>query len=318
MSGFGSCASSATLGRRLSSMPEFDDIPLVDGHLHPPLLDPDVHPFVRFFTESDDAEILKHHSPNSVFFRRAISELASLFGCEPSTEGVQAARKQLGADGLMRLLVDGANWETLLVDDGYPRQGALTIDEMARGSGRVARRVLRLEALEEDLLVEADSAEHLAQLLLNQLEAQNDFVGLKSIVAYRSGLDVREPEPAQLAGEFQEARSQQAAGKVRLDSKALIDFCLLKSAGVGRRRWQACSVPHGIRRSRYRSQPRQSRAASPRAGVTATGIFADRPSSRLISIRPRGRLPRLCVPAGLCGLVRGEPDASALRVATGP
>lgn len=210
-------------------MAEFDDIPLVDGHLHPPLLDPDAHPFVRYFTEAGDDEILEYHSANTLFFRRAISELAAVLGCEPFVEAVQVARRQLGADRLTALLVDSGNIETLLVDDGYPRQGALTIEQIASASQRSSRRVLRLEALEEDLVPRASSPQHLGQLLLEQLEARKDFVGLKSIVAYRSGLDVVEPDSPQLQRGFDEARSQREAGDIRLQAKAVIDFCLLRA-----------------------------------------------------------------------------------------
>jgi uncharacterized protein len=210
-------------------MAEFDDISLVDGHLHPPLRLPDVQPFVRYFSEAADSDSLERHASHTLFFQRAVMELAAFLGCDPEAPAVQEARQALGMERYLRLLVESANVEALLIDDGYPPEGALTLAEIQDIVKRPARRVLRLESLVETLLPKSQSPNQLMDLMLRELEAQPRPAALKSIIAYRSGLDVREPEPDALGQAFAILHASSAQRPIRLQSKPLLDFCLLRA-----------------------------------------------------------------------------------------
>ena len=64
-------------------MVPFSDIPLVDGHAHPPLR-PELaarEPFARFFTEAPFAEA------NTLFYRQALRELAARAAAALSRSG---------------------------------------------------------------------------------------------------------------------------------------------------------------------------------------------------------------------------------------
>jgi hypothetical protein len=93
----------------------FQEIPLVDSHLHPMLRSPDVHPFARYFTEADDEALVRDFTQNTLFYRRAIRDLSALLDCAPNAESVERARGAMEPGEFMRLLVRTANVKALLV-----------------------------------------------------------------------------------------------------------------------------------------------------------------------------------------------------------
>jgi predicted TIM-barrel fold metal-dependent hydrolase len=210
----------------------FAEIPLIDGHLHPPLLDAAASTssgYVRFFSEAADEESLARHAPHSLFFHRAVAELAGLLGCAPDPEAVVAARSALGLPALLRLLVHDAGVEALLIDDGYPPAGAMAVEAVGDAAGCTAGRVLRIETLAESLFHEAGSARDLADRLMRALMAVPRPLALKTIVAYRSGLQVAEPAADTVTRAFEGVRAASAFERPRLTAKPLLDFLLLRA-----------------------------------------------------------------------------------------
>ena len=210
-------------------MTPFHEIPLVDGHLHPPLVAAEVHPFARYFTEAADPAIVSRHVPQTLFYRRAISELAELLDCAPDAEAVQGARRALGPRVYLQLLAREANVQTLLIDDGYPGVGAFALDDIAGQSGCTTRRILRIETLAESLVAGAASATELADQLTSAIEAQREAVALKTIVAYRCGLQVTPVGVAEAESAFAGVRAASGWNPPRLTSKPLLDYLLLRA-----------------------------------------------------------------------------------------
>jgi uncharacterized protein len=187
----------------------FDDIPLVDNHAHPWLKVPD-EPYSRYFSEGPVAQ------PDTLFYRHALRELADLLGCAADEASVMAARQERG---FVRRLAQDARLQTILVDDGYPREGGCSLSEMAEAAGVQVRRVLRLERLAEDLVLEhRDLADLHAAFLAGLEAARPGLVAVKSVIAYRSGLDMQPPDPGAAAV----ALRQVPPG--RLTSKPLLEY----------------------------------------------------------------------------------------------
>src|SRR5262249_59223741 len=92
-----------------------------------------------FFTESGDGTMHARHVPETIFYRWAVRELATVLACAPTTEAVLAARGGMSADALTRRLLGEANIAVLLGDHGYPADQTWTLQEMA---ARLSRRVL--------------------------------------------------------------------------------------------------------------------------------------------------------------------------------
>jgi hypothetical protein len=130
--------------------------------------------FRGLFSESPDPRQWPHIG-SGVTYRRAIAVIAEHLGCEPDEQVVYERRITADPADYAASFVRATNTELLLLDDGYPPTDAGTAwDEFAAMVGVPARPVLRLEA---HTLDDAASAR------------TDGFVALKTIAAYRGGLD---------------------------------------------------------------------------------------------------------------------------------
>lgn len=147
-------------------------------------------------------------------------ELAAFFGCEPTERAVHAHRLTADPDKYASALLRATGTELLLVDDGFPPPGTGTSwRELGELAGCDARPVMRIERVAEEALGGsfADFRDHV------RAEAgaarASGFVALKTIAAYRTGLDVAPPDPTAAEEAFA------GAGK-RLESKPLLELAL--------------------------------------------------------------------------------------------
>ena len=124
------------------------------------------------------------HVANGVTYRRAIRELASFFGCDATEDAVYAHRLESEFDAYASRLLRATNTEALYVDDGYPPPGEGTSwQELGELAACEARPVLRIERVAETGGVDVVRRE------VRGARA-NGFVGLKTISAYRTGLEL--------------------------------------------------------------------------------------------------------------------------------
>src|SRR5438046_2379848 len=97
------------------------DIPAVDQHAHN-LVKPDrVGPetYQAAFTEGYDPEIVGRHVRDTLFFRRSLREVASLFGCAANLGSILATRERHGFDAVARRCFEASHLEAVLLDDGF-------------------------------------------------------------------------------------------------------------------------------------------------------------------------------------------------------
>jgi uncharacterized protein len=178
------------------------------------------------------------HVPETIFYRWAIRELATILGCAPTTDAVLAARGRESADALARRLLGAANIAMLLVDHGYLSDATVPPAELAaRLPCRIAP-ILRLETLAQDLIVRHDTFEAVLDAYSASVEkARADgVVGLKSIIAYRTGLAVQPPSRAAAAAAFGPVKERaRRDGRVRLADKPLNDYLLLRALEIAER-----------------------------------------------------------------------------------
>lgn len=210
-----------------------DHIPLVDNHCHGFLLEPPIgkEAWRRRFTESTDPVIIDRHVPTMLFYQRLIGELAGLFGCDPEEDAVLEARAKRPGVELIPSLLTEAGIETLLIDQGFPPAKDLYPDaKISALSGIPTLPLLRVELLMEELIMAEASLEAVEERLHHELGdiRRKGYVGLKSIVAYRTGLGVTRWPREEVEGAFQAAREEGLrAGRLRLDHKPLLDHLLL-------------------------------------------------------------------------------------------
>jgi uncharacterized protein len=211
---------------------DFTRIPVVDNHCHGIMRDQvfeDITGWRQSFTESTDPGMARDHVASTALYRRLIRNLADFLGCEPEEEAVFAARAGKDGRDLAGALLRAANVDTLLLDTGFPPpERVLPVAELGELGACRAEPMLRLETLMEDLLTEHDSLAGTEQALaavLDDVRGQG-YVALKSIAAYRTGLDIREWPREEAERSFQEYRRAAGAGHLRLDHKPLLDTLL--------------------------------------------------------------------------------------------
>jgi len=144
---------------------------------------PTLDEFRGLFSESPDPRQWPHIA-TGVTYRRALRELAAFFRCEATEEAVYQHRLSSDPAEYASALLRATGTELLFVDDGYPPPGEGTSwDELGELADCEARPILRIERVAEEGGVDAVREE-----VANA--RSNGFVGLKSISAYRTGLEL--------------------------------------------------------------------------------------------------------------------------------
>jgi uncharacterized protein len=124
---------------------------------------------------------------------------APLLGLEPSAAAGHylERRAELGPDEVSRRLLRAAAVDAWLVDSGYQTAQVLTPAGLAAASGSPAYEIVRLESVAERVASGGTSADGYAAAFADALSAAAaGAVGLKSIAAYRYGLDFEPSRPA--------------------------------------------------------------------------------------------------------------------------
>ena len=225
---------------------------VVDAHTHPYRLEDLVgRPSEGFDTRAmflgeafhssssvhEDLWPLADSMTDSTVFAIALRRwLAEHLGCEPTREAVTAARQaalQADAVGYTKGLLEAAGVVAVLSDEGFP-QPPIPAAEFARTIGATVHRVARLEpwilrrrdGSFDDLVsgVEADARE---------AAGDANCVAFKSIVAYRTGLDVGDPTPADAEAAFGRWRADDWR-ESREHAKPVRDFLIRRTLEVAK------------------------------------------------------------------------------------
>ncbi|MGH9276668.1 MAG: amidohydrolase family protein [Acidimicrobiales bacterium] len=200
-------------------------MPAVDQHAHV-LSRPgsEVPSLARVLTESDDPAVVAQvrHLPA---YHRAVADLEAL--------------DALGAGGDPRRVLAACGFSAVLIDDGFVFPGAGTLADFAALVDRPVHRIVRIESVAEPFAGGSfDSAvAAFRDALATALDA--GAVALKTIAAYRGGLDLR---PVDLAT----ARAAYGSWHGRLDDPALVSFFVHEAVDVARPRRVPLQVHTGM------------------------------------------------------------------------
>jgi hypothetical protein len=235
---------------------DLSQVPVVDGHCHPwrnaDLLAADPDGFEDRVTMlgmclassgryddrlADHVRSLTDSTPLALTMRR---RLAEHLGCEPTRDAVaEARRRALASDPVAynRRLWLTANVGALLYDEGYP-QPTIPREQFAAESGLPVHRVCRIEPLIATLREQVrrfDELEGRFEEELVRAAADPACVAFKSVIAYRTGLDVEEPAPAAYCERAFELWRRNDFAESRLHAKPIRDRLLHLALAVARR-----------------------------------------------------------------------------------
>ncbi len=175
-------------------------LPLVDHHVHGALRgDLTFESFAALLSESDRPAppgTSAFDSPLGFALRRWCAPVLDLEPHAPPQVYVER-RTALGAAEVNRRFLHAAGVARFLVETGYRGDELLSPAEMAEASGSAASEVVRLESVAEELAAAGVGADEFAERYAERLaERSAAAVGLKTVVAYRYGLDVDPARPA--------------------------------------------------------------------------------------------------------------------------
>ncbi|OUL34015.1 amidohydrolase [Nostoc sp. T09] len=203
------------------------DIPLIDQHAHN-LLRPEVaarYPYAAAFTEGYDEDIVNNHARHTLFYRRSLREIAALLECDAEESAIAARRQDLGLENLTRLYFRTANLEAIYLDDGLEVESILPLSWHEKLIS--VQRILRLEVVAEQLIPQIEDFETFLARFTSEIDPPPPgVIGFKSIVCYRTGLDVQPVTVEVAASRFYAIKQQLTNQPLRLVDKPLIDFLL--------------------------------------------------------------------------------------------
>ncbi|HEY1641876.1 MAG TPA: amidohydrolase family protein [Streptosporangiaceae bacterium] len=218
-------------------------VPLVDHHCHGLVRTPvTAAVFEDLGTESDSGQpagFTAFDSPLGVAIR---AECGPLLGLprHAAPADYLAARSAIGDAEAARRLLAGTGISRYLVETGYRSDDILSPEQTAGLGGGAASQVVRLEVVAEQLAASGvGAAEFSARFAEALAAAAGPAVGLKSIIAYRFGLDFDPARPSAdevtaAAGEWLAAGPADATGRWRLEHPVLLRAVLWAGVELGK------------------------------------------------------------------------------------
>lgn len=213
------------------------DVQAIDVHAHPYLANEKPYTAEEFVRKLSLAVIPNqipenykrvHKQPfpgSNMWVQILIQRLANYLDCDPSLETVVEHRNRRAVDfrKFTRELFQDANLKGIVADFGYP-QPPLSKEEYGDLCGAHIWEIHRIEPVMVRLSEECEGfAEFSEKYRADLAEAlkQEGMIGLKSIIAYRSGLDI-----SPMAERLAEQEYEEFKANTRAKAKSLRDYCL--------------------------------------------------------------------------------------------
>jgi predicted TIM-barrel fold metal-dependent hydrolase len=212
------------------------EIALIDHHCHGVARGPlDRAALESFLTESDRPPPRGCSAFDSMLGIAVRERCAPVLDLPAGTEPADyvARRAELGPAEANRRLLRVAALEALLVDTGLAGGDILDAGDLALLSGVAAHEVVRLESVAEQVASQGVAAAEFGATFASALrERTADAVAVKSIIAYRHGLDF-DPSPPSAAEVTRAAAGWLAGGGGRLEDPVLLRHLLWEGLATG-------------------------------------------------------------------------------------
>ncbi|KAL9268684.1 fluG-like protein [Drosera capensis] len=246
-----------------------EEATLIDAHAHNVVAVDSSLPFVKCFSEADGDALA--FAPHSLSFKRGLKELGELYGCGSTLSEIELHRKQSGLESISKTCFGAARISALLIDDGIEFDKNHEIEwhkSYVPIVGRILRIERWAEQILDQGTPDASTwvLDKFTEIFVGRLKSypfQESFcfvlcrkreqahlqytlggflsnrvftvaatlVGLKSIAAYRSGLEIDTTVSNKAAEEG--LRAVLSGGKpVRITNKSFIDYVFTRSLEV--------------------------------------------------------------------------------------
>jgi predicted TIM-barrel fold metal-dependent hydrolase len=217
---------------------DVDSLPLVDHHCHS-VTAAQLHrnALESYLSEAHSAApgISNFDTPLGVSVRRWCAEVLDL---EPlaGADTYVARRLELGTTEVNARFLRGGRVSEMLVDGGYRAAELLGNTELAAAADARVHHVLRLESLAEEVARGSEAADFCEMFISALMAGAEDAVALKTVVAYRHGLDFRpdDPSPDETAAAVATWREEAfTSGNWRLSDPVVLRYILFRAVELG-------------------------------------------------------------------------------------
>lgn len=205
-----------------------DELGLVDHHTHSVVrADLDRTGLEALLTEAHVPGPAVFDTPLGVAVRRWCAPVLDL-PAHADGSAYADRRAALGRSEVTRRMLSGSGLDTLIVDIGFRPDELLDPASLGHAAGAAVHEVVRVEGVAEELARAGIPARQFASSFRDLLQARSaNAVGLKTIAAYRTGLDVPALRPSD--DEVRAAAdgwlsTVDSSGVARLDDATLIGF----------------------------------------------------------------------------------------------
>lgn len=215
---------------------DFSTLPVIEDHSHPFFIDQvsgrydALDSFLGVVGSREPAALA--HRDAMIYQRWATRKFAEYLNCEPTPAAVAKARAAVGDERAYRgRLYADARIEALVVDTGYPYPPTDVALFLAETPVPVAR-LFRIEVLIRELLAEElpwpEFRDRFDDAIRTAIR-EKGFKGVKSIIAYRTGLEIELTNLEERAGEAGLSGARSAPDNMPA-SKRLRDHLLGRTA----------------------------------------------------------------------------------------
>ncbi|CUS14679.1 unnamed protein product [Tuber aestivum] len=233
--------------------------PIIDNHAHNLLRDAvsSSSPLESIVTEASGLAL--NDAARTLAHARAVTQLSGLLGCAPTWEAIKDKRRTIDYEAWARKCLSGT--QCLLIDDGLDAEGVHPYDWHDRYTSSPSKRLVRVETLAEQALrkfapdfkegengnplegdfdygAEAELFNRWAERfagLINAAVQDPAVAGFKSIICYRSGLDIAsETTGGLLLDALKKALrgARRDGGRYKIRDKILGDFLVCEVARI--------------------------------------------------------------------------------------
>ncbi|MCX6654730.1 MAG: amidohydrolase family protein [Candidatus Bathyarchaeota archaeon] len=177
---------------------DFSSFPVVDSHCHAFLPEKETKPFEAYLTLSD-LQQRREDLTSTMLNHMVMRELSRILRVKGEDIIIAERQRRMESNpaDYIELLFDDAGIETLLVDSGYPFKETagygIDLSDFSKMVGRDVREIFRLETALHGLLKSLVPFNQANEDFRKQIReaVSNGCVSLKTIIAYRTGLDIR-------------------------------------------------------------------------------------------------------------------------------
>ena len=217
------------------------ELPLVDHHVHGVIREnPSLEAFTHMMTESDRTPSSLHDAMNTQVGFATRRWVAPLIDLEPSVAADKyfERRLALGADEVNRRLLRASGIGHYFIETGLKGADIHGPEGMAQLSGAKVDEIIRIETVAERVAQSGVSAQNFATNFFSTLVTESQSaIGLKSIVAYRIGLDFEATPPSAYeveiaTGKWFEEIAQ--TGKSRVTDPVLLRHLIFSAAQLNK------------------------------------------------------------------------------------